>query len=70
MFMLYYFFIILDQNDEILSSIERYDNNLRRWIYVCEMPEPKSEFGCVAVNEYIYVIGGARKNFVLNSVHR
>jgi len=40
------------------NSAERYDPALKRWINVSPMSTARSDFGCVAVDHHIYVIGG------------
>ena len=55
----------------VLSSVERFDPNENRWFSIASLHEARWDFGCVAIDHYIYVIGGVGgQQYWLRSVER
>nr|XP_018916480.1 PREDICTED: kelch-like protein 8 [Bemisia tabaci]XP_018916481.1 PREDICTED: kelch-like protein 8 [Bemisia tabaci] len=59
-----------DMNEEPLSSVECYDFETNSWIEAIPMHEPRSHFGCVASDGYIYAVGGKTHKRILATVER
>ncbi|KAJ9583040.1 hypothetical protein L9F63_022619, partial [Diploptera punctata] len=57
-------------NDKYLKCMEKYDKGRNRWYMVAPMHEERASFGCAAVDEFIYVMGGYDGTFWLKSVER
>lgn len=53
-----------------LKCMEKYNQARRRWITVTPMHEARASFGCAALDEFIYVMGGYDGTFYLKSVER
>lgn len=53
-----------------LKCVEKYDHGRRRWYTVTPMLEARASFGCAALGEFIYVMGGYDGTFYLKSVER
>ncbi|XP_034249410.1 kelch-like protein 5 [Thrips palmi] len=60
------------EDNTVLRSMERYDYNEKKWFSLAPMHEQRYDFGCVAVGNFIYVVGGigGDQNHWLRSVER
>lgn len=68
-----YIFILGDDGDgkdTYLKCMERYDHGRSRWFAMAPMHEKRSSFGCAALGEFIYVMGGNAGEFWLKAVER
>jgi kelch-like protein 10 len=59
-----------DGKDIYLKCVERYDWRRSQWFTMAPMHEKRASFGCAALGEFIYVIGGYDGKFRLNTVER
>ncbi|GLH04414.1 Ring canal kelch protein [Gryllus bimaculatus] len=55
---------------DTLSCVECYSPQTDRWHFLAPMHEARSRFGCAAINEFIYALGGTADNIWLKSVER
>jgi hypothetical protein len=53
-----------------LKCVEKYNHARCRWITMTPMHEARASFGCAALDEFIYVMGGYDGTFYLKSVER
>ncbi|XP_069687912.1 kelch-like protein diablo [Periplaneta americana] len=59
-----------NNRDMYLKSMEKYDRGRNQWFNVAPMHEERASFGCAAVDEFIYVMGGYDGTFWSKSVER
>ncbi|XP_067000718.2 kelch-like protein diablo isoform X2 [Anabrus simplex] len=54
-----------------LADVERYNPQLDQWHMLHPIHEPRARFGCVSINEFIYILGGDDDNGIcIKSVER
>lgn len=60
------------EDGTVLRSMERYDPSENKWFSLAPMHEQRYDFGCVAISNFIYVVGGigGDQNHWLRSVER
>ena len=58
----------VDDNRNILSTVEEYDPALDKWTKKADMPAARSYLSASAVNSRIYCIGGRNDNGALSTV--
>jgi hypothetical protein len=56
--------------DMYLKCMEKYNHARHRWITMTPMHEARASFGCAALDEFVYVMGGYDGKFYLKSVER
>jgi hypothetical protein len=56
--------------DLYLKCMEKYDRGRNRWYTMAPMHEERSSFGCAALGQFIYVMGGYDGTFWQKSVER
>jgi N-acetylneuraminic acid mutarotase len=49
----------VDENGQVLASVEMLDQQEAKWVSVAPMPAARRDFGCVVANSRIVVVGGA-----------
>jgi hypothetical protein len=59
-----------DGKDTYLKCMERYDQGRSQWFAMAPMHEKRASFGCAALDEFIYVMGGYDGKFWLKTVER
>ena len=59
-------------NDQLLSSIEKYDINTNVWsTYPIKLPEKLAKMGIINYNEIIFIIGGINENYkTINTIYQ
>lgn len=52
----------VDAFGKVLAVVEKFDVQLKQWIKLPDLPEPRRDFGCAVFNNQIFVVGGTDKS--------